>query len=318
MARYFAGNSLGAFFRSSLSVSEITSGGTFNSAYARNCIQGGAAIDFFSTKAPFLNGGSSISGTMYLRFDWLMQNNQCEILMLSGGVNAYRITSGGSGTVQVQYWNTVSGAWVAWVTSFAFNPGTVSTAMFKLTMQTGWTMTLSGTTIASSAVVPTNAQASIDEIRFFGSLAKFSEIMCADYDIRDAHLMDVVLSGNSAANTGGTGTFSDVAEIVLNEATAENVATVGNKMGQTHTAVTVPVALGIAAVILNGRGRVSGGVITDGKLGIRSGGSNFSSPGLAYNGGYEPRGYMVQSDPATGLAWTQTSFNAAETYIEAA
>jgi hypothetical protein len=141
--------------------------------------------------------------------------------------------------------------------------------------------------------------------------------MCADYDIRDAHLMTAALNGNSASNTGGTGSYTDVNETVLDETTAEVITTSGNKMGQTHAAITVPGGLGISGLIINARGRVNGGVITDGKLGVRSSSTNYSSSGKSYNGGYEPRSHIWESNPAGG-AWNQTSFNAAETYLEAA
>jgi hypothetical protein len=146
----------------------------------------------------------------------------------------------------------------------------------------------------------------------------FSEIMVADYDIRDSRFMVAALNGNSAANTGAaSGVYTDVNETVLDESTNISITTSGNKAGQTHAAITVPAGYIIAAAVISARGRVSGS-ITDGKLGVRSGGTNASSAGRGYNGGYEPRQTIVDNDPSTATRFTQSGFNAAETYLEAA
>lgn len=315
--KYFAGNSLAAFYRTTTGVIESTVGGTYNTSFCQNSLRGGASTDYFAAKAPF-NGNASISGTMYLRYDYYMQNNQIEILFLSGGQNAYRLTTAGSAIAVMQYWNTVTGAWVNWGTSFAISGGLLQTHCLKMQVNNNWTLYVGGTAVASNATVPTNGVASFDEVRFFGSLAYYSQIMCADYDLRDAHLMQATLNGNSATNTAGTGAYTDVNEVSLDESTAIVLSAAGKK-GQTHAAITVPTGLGIAALVLAARGRaVSDGGITDGKLGVRSGGNNYSSTARGYTSGFEPRTHMLEADPATGVGWTQTGFNNAETYLEAA
>jgi hypothetical protein len=327
-ARYFGVNSLAGGFRNSTAIVEDTTAGRFNSTYVSNCINlSNSSVNFFQITKPFLDGSTSLSSTFYLRFDYGISTNYNGtgpiLLILSGATNAYRIIGTGSTTAQVQYWNTGTSAWVNWGAGLTLSStgGGRATYMLKLTPGTSYTLYQAGTSIGSDGgTVPTNPVSSVDTFQWstVNGTAYVSEIMCADYDIRDAHLMTAALNGNSATNTGGTGAYTDINETVLDESTAEIVTTVGNKMGQTHASITVPSGLGIGAVIINARGRVSGGTVTDGKLGVRSGSTNSSSTGRSYNGGYEPRGAIWSADPATSGAWTQTSFNAAETYLEAA
>lgn len=320
-ARYFAVNSLAGAARSSTAVVEITTAGRFDSTYVANAISIPTTTDYAAVKAPFLDGSTSLSSTFYLRADYFTHNTSAVAIMtmLNGGVNAYRIVVVSGTPIQVQYWNSGTSAWVNWGSSFTMTNVTLFTVMLKLTPNVGYEMFVAGTSVANSSVVPTNGASAVDEFRFQGSgtNSSWSQIMCADYDIRDAHLMPAAFNGNSATNTGGTGSYTDVNETVLDDSTAILISSAG-KMGQTHAAITVPAGLGISAVVVNARGRVSGGVITDGKLGVRSSSTNSSSSARTYNGGYEPRGAIFTSDPNGGGAWTQTTFNSAESYLEGA
>jgi hypothetical protein len=321
-ARYFGLNSLAGCSRTVTTIVESTTAGRFDSTYVSSAIAFPTTSDYAQIKQPFLDGSTSLTGTFYLRFDlWSASVSGVPVnLMLNAGANAYRILLSSGSTWKIQYWNSGSSGWVDWGGTFTMAANTLFTCMLKLTPNVGFEMYVGGTMVSSSAVVPTNGAAAVDEFRLSGTgnTSYQSQIMCADYDIRDAHLMPSTFNGNSASNTGGTGAYTDINETVLDESTAEIIASVGNKMGQTHAALTVPAGLGIGALILNARGRVSGGTVSDGKLGVRSGGSNFSSAGKGYNGGYEPRSAIWTSDPATSAAWTQTTYNNAETYLEAA
>lgn len=321
MARYFAVNSLAGCFRTSTAIVEATTASRYDSTYVASAINSPNHGDYFRIKQPFLDGGTSLSSTFYLRFDIYTSSSTGDgfVTLVNGGANAYRIHISG----QVQYWNSGTSAWVNWGSTFPITASSVLTIVLKLTPNVGFELFIAGASVASSAVVPTNGASAVDEFRFSStsngtSATYYSQLMCADYDLRDAHLMPATFSGNSATNTGGTGAYTDINETVLDESTAEIVATVSNKMGQTKAAITVPAGLGIAALVQNARGRVSGGTVTDGKLGVRSSSANYSSAALLYNGGYEPRGAIWESNPATSGAWTQTSFNNAETYLEAA
>lgn len=144
----------------------------------------------------------------------------------------------------------------------------------------------------------------------------YSQVMIADYDLRDSRYKMDTISGTSASNTAGSGAYTDINESVLDESTAASVTASGDKRGFTHTGITVPSGYIIGAMVVNARGRATGAV-TDGKLGVRQGGTNYSSAGRTYNGGYEPRTHILDNDPATATNFTQAGFNSAEVYIEA-
>jgi hypothetical protein len=318
-ARYFAVSSLAGCFRTSTAVAESTTASRFDSTYVANAILVGGAADYASIQQPFLDSSTSVSSLWFRADIYNASVASGQLLtMLNAGTNAYRINNGGSSSsYQFQYWN--GSAWTNWGSTFTITAGTLQTLVVHLICGTSFEIFLGGTSIVTGSS-PTSAQAAVTEVRLQApnGTAYWSQVMGADYDIRDAHLMPATFNGNSATNTGGTGAYTDINETALDESTAEIVATVGNKMGQTHAAITVPTGLGIAAVVLNARGRVSGGTVADGKLGVRSGSTNSSSAGRAYNGGYEPRGAIWTADPNGGGAWTQSTFNSAETYVEAA
>lgn len=325
--RYFATNSLAGGERNSVSVTDgDTTAGRFDSTYVANAIKnvsGGSGINYYGVKQPFADGSTSITGTLWLRFDSYNTFNGGGLIpfvfLLNAGVNAYRICTGGAGTCKMQYWNTVSAAWVDWGSTFSVTDNVNATYVAKIVLNTSFQIYLGGSLVASSAVVPTNGVTAVTDIRFFSTngTSYFSQIMGADYDIRDSHYMATALNGNSAANTDGTGVYTDVNEAILDDSTAIALPAVGNKRGQTKASLTLPSGFSIAGLVINARGRVSGGVVADGKLLVRSGGTNYLSSAKVFTSGYEPRGNIWITDPATSSGFSQTGFNNAEVGLQA-
>jgi hypothetical protein len=317
--RYFGGNSLAAFHRSNASVVEVTTAGTFDSAYVASAIK----ILDTSTNGNFIRTPTfSATGTLWVVWDFTTatSNTSGDLILLSNaGTNAFRITNTG-GLWTLQFWGGAS--WTTVGTGYgSYGPSTRYRLALKIVMGTSMELFVGGVSVASGSV--SGGQTTVTYAQFSGTgngaaaTCHVSQVMIADYDIRDSHLMASAFNGNSATNTGGTGAYTDINETVLDESTAEVVATVSNKMGQTHAAITVPSGLTIAAAVLAARGRVSGGTVTDGKLGIKSGGSS-SSTAKSYTSSYEPRVLIQTTDPATSAAFTQSGYNSAETYLEAA
>lgn len=322
MARYFAGNSLAAFYRNAPGTIEITTAGRFNSAFVPNAIAlpvGNAGA--FIRSWPFLANGQFV----WYRFDFInaaggIQSGDGARLM-NGTTPVFRFAQTGNGIYQCQYWNTTTNAWVNTGSTISLPLSVLYTIVVKIEFGVGFVAYSSGTEVASgSGWTSGSMQATLFEAYPFatnGTGTNYSQIMVADYDLRDSHAMAASLNGNSAVNTAGTGSYTDVNEVLLDESTAVILAAAGKK-GFTKSAITLPSGLGIGAFVISARGRVSGGAVSDGKLGVRSGGANYSSSGRGYNGGYEPRGHILEADPATSGAWGETSFNNAEPYVEAA
>lgn len=324
MARYFAGNTLAAFARSSADVVEVTTAGRFNSSYVASAIDVPAATaNYFFAKQPFMGGETSISGSHYLRGDLYLANFAAAnpfLHILNAGANAYRIIGGASSVCQVQYWNSGTSAWVNWGSTFVPTGSIVQTFVLHLVPNVSFELKIAGSVVASSAVVPTNGAAAVDEFRFMATNndAYWSQVMCADYDIGDSHLFSKLPSGEGTY-TDGTGTNADVGETVLDDSTAIALPAVGNKHTFTKGAVaTIPTGLTITGLAVNVRGRVGGGTVSDGKIKCRSSSTDSTSAGKSFGSSYEPRRHFFATDPATGTAWTKTGLDAAEVGLEAA
>jgi hypothetical protein len=312
--RYFAGNSLAAFTRSNTTWLENTTAGFFDSTYVANCLSigSGGGTDYIESWQ------FSATGTIYVRFDVRIGgvSSSNGPTLMNGSTGVFRIV-GTSTSCQAQYWN--GSAWTNTGSTFTMTSSTLLTVMIKVVLGSSFEVYVSGT-LAASGSGWSGGQTTATSLRLYtqGASGQYSQVMIADYDIRNSHYVTPALNGNSATNTGGTGSYTDVGETQLDESTAEVVSTIGNKLGQTKASITVPTGNYIATVCLNARGRVGGGTVTDGKLGARSGSTNSSGSGLGFNGGYEPRGRFVDTDPATGSMWDETGFNSFEPYLEAA
>ncbi len=315
MAKHFCGGTLAAFARSATTILETTTAGRFDGTYSTLAIliASGENIStptlaitgtFWSRHTYYDLGGTASAGAR------LQYNN--------GATGVFRILGiVSTNNYQCQYWN--GSAWTNTGAVFTLATTTLAVMAVKVILNSGFELYINGTLITSgtgwTGSGTTVTLISLASNKFSGIAV--SEIMVADYDIRDSHYKPSVLNGNSATNTGGSGAYTDVQEASIDDTTAVIVATSTNKMGQTHAALTVPAGFIIAAVVIAGRVRASGS-ITDAKFGIRSGGTNYSSGALSATAGYEPRVYIRDDDPATSTQFTQTGFNNAEIYEEAA
>lgn len=313
--QYFAANTLAGFFRSNATtvLDGDTTAGTFDSAYVASAIKIPTGENIQSW--PF-----SATGTVWIHFEYFhngVMGGCTPLVIYNGAAPAYRLLgSGGGSTVYMEYWN--GSAWVTMGTTFSFSAGTRRQIDIKLILGTSMAVYVGGTLVATNTGM--SGPSTITTL-YIGGVngsvnAWASQIMVADFDTRDSRLMQCRLNGDSATNTGGTGAYTTVDEAQLDESTAVTITTSGNKQGQTHAAITVPAGYVIKAAYTNARARATG-AITDGKLGFRSGGTNYSSAGLAYAAAYEPRGVLTPNDPATAIPWTQSGFNNAEVYEEA-
>jgi hypothetical protein len=323
--RYFALNTLAGISSrtSAVNVLEDTSAAPRDAAYVASSIF--VQVNHsFQIKGPFLDGSNAIANEFYLRFD-LYNNNRFAAnnwtLYTAAGVNAYRIICSAVNTLQFQYWNSGTAAWVNWGATWAQIGVVRVTYTLKLNPGNSFTLYRNGAEVLATGAAPVNAAASVGIFEFgsMNDLAQtyYSQIMCADYDIRDSHMFSLlpVANGNYA---DGTGAPADVNEVVLDDGGAINLPAVGNKHTFTKGAIVVPAGLVIASMVVNARTRVGGGVVNHAKIKCRSGAVDANTANLTPDGAYSGRTGEFTTDPNTGTAWAQAGFNAAEFGLEAA
>jgi hypothetical protein len=322
MTKYFAGQFAGQFNRNRTDTSDVTTVGSFDSSYVSSGIGMAGGTSAYIRSTDF-----SATGTVWMVFEFYKgaggESNGAQIIVCrDGGTNIFRfkVVADNSLAIQPQYWN--GSAWVDTGSTVNLSRITRHRIALRITLNTSFEMWLNGMSVSSGSGWtggPTTMT------HWYGynytttaNSAIYSQVLIADYDVRDAHLMTSAINGDSAANTGAaSGSYTDVNENGVDDSTAISITGSGNKAGQTHAGITVPGGMAIGAMVISARGRVDG-VITDGKLGVRSGGSNYSSSGLNFNSGYEPRQHIIETNPATGSPFSQSGFNAAEPYLEAA
>jgi hypothetical protein len=265
---------------------------------------------------PFWDGSTSLTGDVWIRFDnftpTVYGGNVALLLIQNGGVNAYRIIQ--NTTLQVQYWNTVAGTWNNWGAAFTPTGAINQTMVLHLTLNTSFNFYVAGTIQASSAVVPTNGQATIDRIMWgAGSNSNsYSQVMIDNYNNVDSH-MNSKLANANGNYTAGTGGFGDIDDPILDDSDAISLPAVTNAKTFTKAAIpAVPSGLSITGMGVNARGRVGGGVVTDGKIRIRNGSTDSDSGNKTFGASYGPRGHFFPIDPATGTTFTESGLNSTE------
>lgn len=321
--RYWGFNTLAGARRTAAAVAEVTTAGKFDSGFVTNAIQCNQGADYIQIIGPFLDGSSSISGFLSSRMDWLTNSSPGagNILWLAknGANNAYRLYCPTGGSLQFSYWNSGTSAWVDWGPSFAVNTLTLYSLTINLTINSAISIWLGTVNVVNNTTPPTNGAAAITEVRLSGVNAAsfFSQIMAADYDIRDSHYDCKLPSAEGTYGTDGTGAYTDVNEVILDDSTAIQLPTSGQHRTFLKTAIpALPAGMQISGMVINARGRV-GGSVTDGKALCKQGGTDSLSAGLAFGAGYEPRSAFFATDPGTSTAWTKAGFDTAEPGFQA-
>jgi hypothetical protein len=329
MARYFAGNTLAAFFRSNTTIVEVTTVGTFDPALVPNGISipgaGGGAT--FIRTAPWVDGSTPttislhweeiLTGAGTTSSTWVQAVN-------SAGTVVFRL-SGTAGVQQAAFFNgatfTNSGA------TFA-RPAVTTRQRFDLIIVCGasgiWELFSSGASIASGSITDADCD-NITEFELFSIgnstsvAAVVSQVLVADFDTRDSrYFCQRPLALGTL--TDGSGAASDINEVPLDESTSVALTTAGDERSFTHSPFTLPSGFMIGAVCAAGRGRINGSGPTDGKFGIYdiTATTSHLSPGLSLNAGFEPRGAIFETNPNTAADWTQADYNDAEIILAAA
>lgn len=327
MARYFAGNTLAAFSRNNTAPVEVSTAGSFDSTYVANSIQLNTNAGGYIQSAPF-----SATGTVWLHFDKYFgttdvsnQKSSTGPMLWNNtlGVGVFRLAALAdfSSLVQPQYWN--GSAWTNTGTAIVLASNARAQVDVKVVLGASFELYVDGVLQTSGTSWAGSPPTTVTHFRGYGwgngtgtGQTYLSQILVADFDTRSSKYFCRLATANGT-HTDGTGTFTDINEAVLDDATSINLPIVGNRKSFTKSSISVPAGYAISAMVIAGRATVASPA-SDGKANIRSGGTTYASAGLGLTAGIEPFNYMATTDPATGSAWTQAGFNSAEFGIEAA
>lgn len=329
MAKYFCfGGRVAGVARSSPATVEDTTAGRFDGTFLDRAIKLTARGDYIDT-APFVDAASATTicakFDLYYDGDGTILSSPLFSLFNSSGVEVVRIdalTTGTPGTMRVKYWDgaalqTLGSA------SAPTAPDALHRIQIKIVCGVGGSIGIwQGTTkIFTDPGTGLNAAVTnIARARVLhwgnGSSMWVSMGQGADYDVRDARFAAGTVNGNGNY-TAGTGSSTDVDDTVLDDSDAIVLPASGNKKTFTKPSITLPGGYGIANAWVNARARVSGGVVTNGKVTFRSGSTDASTATVGPNGGYEPRAGYTATDPATSAVFTQSGYNSLEIGLEA-
>ena len=160
-------------------------------------------------------------------------------------------------------------------------------------------VTVSGVTSLDTVVLSSDA----------GGSAYASEIIVADQDTRTLRLATLAPAG-AGTTDAWTGAYTDVNEVVLNDATS--VYTNATSQDEEFTLSTLP-AGAVSIVALKAGARCSataGSTPTNIAVGIRSGGTTSAGTPVGQTTAWTENERLMGVNPVTGLAWTQSAVNA--------
>lgn len=313
-------------------LSEFT-GGFFDSTYAPSCllVSPGGSFDIVCLDAALapvsVVGGQTFYGHVGFNFTNPYANGDNQLQARdSAGFPWVAIRSNGGSPTFGLYYNSGTGAVPVWTQlganfAMAQNPGSPYQRL-DLVIAIGATGNHVASVWNKEVLQATGAftQASFTNVRSMrgfaptGGSSEWIEMIMTEGFSTIGGRVGYSLPNGAGTNAGWTGAFGDVGEVVNNDATTNTSTTPGQKTTYNSGDITVPAGNVIRSVWRWFRAKTDGTSPSNIKSVIRSAGTDYvaaaSAPGIGASFGPLPA--RQDTDPATGVAWTQAGFNAAE------
>jgi hypothetical protein len=334
----FAGGRLDALLPIG-TVSEVTTGGTFDASYADCSIAtqdrtGGGEARFYTASSNVLSATTVVSGeSLYCHFVFYKASGSSDtnqdmiVIYDSSGFPWFRIATGGSSNTLVAQYNSGSGASPVWTSLHAqitFSTVTLLTFDIKVTLGSphSYEFAIDGSLQASGTFTQASftnaAKAQLTAIHN-STLSHFSEVIFSrDINLVGARLKTLRASG-AGTNTGWSGAYTDVNEAVGSDATLQSAGSAGLKSTHAMGDVTTPGGSTLQTIFHWMRARNGGGAPANLKSVLRLSGVDYSTGNLSgITGSFTPVGARYDQNPDTAAAWADAGWNAAEAGYESA
>lgn len=324
MAVLFMGGEFGSFVPSGAGVDEVAT--NYDSSYARGSVSMdgvNATPDLYYIESA---SWAAQTGAFYLHFrersDGLgLSEHNLVTLHNSSGTTIFRIrqdyVAAGTRTFQLQYLNS-GGAFA--------NAGAVITTGqgphncdFYVNITSGeMAFYISGTQMRRVTGLSLGHLSGVTHCRLFSdTLPRFlSEVIAASENTIGWRLITRHANG-TGGETGWTGTYTSIDELVTNDADFISAASTGLRETFTQTGPSVPSNYQVKAVALGIRGK-AGTTVTGVKGLLRIGGANYASSTFTLGSGYTANCPVWETNPATSAAWAVSDLSSLEFGVESA
>lgn len=326
MTVLFAGGRLDSVLVVGGTVTENSTATNFDSAYADAALSittassifeatqrdsSGVAVDLASGETGFYHFEARIASNY--------SNSNPAYLVDSSGNPWLAMRGVGSGNYGLFY-NSGTGASPTWTqigSSFAVSSA-VTPIDIKLTLGSPHSAEwyVGGSSVASGTFTQASLT-SIRGLRFAGNgigANLFSQILIANGRSTVGAKVKTLRASGAGGNTGWTGAFTNVNEAVNNDATLDSTTAAGNRQTYAMGNLTVPTNYAILSVFQFLRAKNDGAAPANIKSVVRQGTTNYDyATNMSGIGtGFAALAARYDTDPSTGVGWTETGINSAE------
>ena len=317
MTVLFAGGECEAFVVSNAAnVSEVTTGGTYDSTYSRCSIE--------------LRGGSewmesavfAAQTTIWAHIEHYSGNTTGQsgltvaTLYNSSGTAVFRLQYTSTGVVQPQYWN--GSAWTNIGTTISVSVSTRYIYDLKVVCGASGSFELYvGGTLQSSGSASMTSVNDIAKVRCHSGTTSasnrhcFSQIIVATTSTVGWKYYLKPPTGNGA-NTAFTNDYTAVDETTLSDADYITSGVANDVETFTGAALSLGSFI-VKAVVVSMRAKNDGVAPVNVQAALRRGSTNYFSSNLSINSGFGPALGIFETDPSTGVAWTASDAGSSAT-----
>lgn len=319
MTIYFMGGEMPSFVPSDGTGTEVTTATSFDSGFSRCSVRPGSTTNIY-TSTPALALPDEFYMHLYLGRDSTGGSTSPAFSYFASGVEVFRLlrnsATGVSTTATYQMQARIAG--VMTNVGSAVTVNNLSSHHFDVYIDGN---TASGTatlyvagTEQESAAADLSSVTGIDEVRYyFGGYV--SQVVIADEPTIGWRLLTRYPNGAGAA-TAWTGAYTDVDEIVYDDADFCNSSTNGQieQFTQTGPAIT---GYSVRAVGVYARAKCGASGPVNLQIGLRVSSTDYFSSSKALSVGYSAYGEIWETNPATAAAWLSTGIDAIQPSIKA-